>query len=100
MKIFIGWSGERSKQLAKILYDWLPIVLQNVEPYMSEEMDKGTRWASGVAEELESSNFGLFCMTRENLDAPWIHFEAGALSKVVAQSYVVPILCNPPGKAA
>jgi hypothetical protein len=92
MKIFIGWSGERSKKIAQLLYEWLPTVVQNIKPYMSTEIDKGTRWGSSVAAELQSCNFGIFCLTQENLAASWIHFEAGALSKVVGQSHVVPIL--------
>jgi TIR domain len=92
MKIFIGWSGAKSKLLAKALYDWLPNVLQNVEPYMSEEIEKGTSWASEIGNEVQNSDFGLCCITRDNLTAPWLHFEAGALSKVVDKSYVVPIL--------
>ena len=92
MKIFIGWSGTKSKQLAKALYDWLPLVLQHVEPYMSEEMEKGTRWASDIANHVEQSSFGLFCLTRENIEAPWINFEAGAISKVISSSFVLPIL--------
>jgi hypothetical protein len=44
MKVFISWSGSRSKQIAKILHDWLPIVLQNIEAFMStEEIEKGMR---------------------------------------------------------
>jgi len=92
MKVFISWSGQISMRIAKILYDWLPVVHQNIKPYMSAEIDKGTRWGSSVASELESSNFGLLCMTRENLTAPWIYFESGALAKVVEHSRVAPIL--------
>jgi hypothetical protein len=66
MKVFISWSGQKSMQIGKILYDWLPVVHQNIKPYMSAEIDKGTRWASSVADELESCNFGLLCMTPEN----------------------------------
>src|SRR6266851_5778131 len=38
------------------------------------------------------STFGLFCLTRDNLHAPWLHFEAGAISKIVDQSNVAPML--------
>jgi hypothetical protein len=93
MKVFISWSGSRSKQIAKILHDWLPIVLQNIEPFMStEEIEKGMRWFSSIATELENCNFGLVCLTPENLTAPWIHFEAGALAKAIDHSRVVPLL--------
>jgi len=49
---------------------------------------------SRVGKELEQSNFGVLCLTRENLDAPWLVFEAGALSKVVATSAVCPYLLD------
>jgi hypothetical protein len=93
VKVFISWSGPISKQVAKHLYDWLPLVLQYTKPYMSsEDIDSGTRWFASVGSELQSSNFGLFCLTRDNLFAPWLHFEAGAISKIVDHANVVPML--------
>jgi hypothetical protein len=56
-----------------------------------EDIGKGTRWTHDLAKELEGSNFGLVCLTPENLSAPWLHFEAGALSKL-GTSRVAPIL--------
>ena len=68
-------------------------MIQSVVPYMSsEEIVKGARWSSSISGELESSNFGLICLTPENTDSPWLHFEAGALSKVVNNSSVAPLL--------
>lgn len=93
MKVFISWSGDLSHSVAMVLREWLPCVLQTVEPYVSsEDIDKGTRWSSDIATELENSSLGIICVTQENLNAPWIHFEAGALSKIVQESYVCPFL--------
>jgi hypothetical protein len=93
MKVFISWSGDLSHKVALELRDWLPSVIQTVEPYVSsEDIDKGARWSSDVAGELEKSSFGILCITRQNLEAPWIHFEAGALSKSVDKSRVSPLL--------
>lgn len=93
MKVFISWSGEQSHKVALALRDWLPSVIQTVEPYVSsEDIDKGARWSSDIAGELEKSLFGILCVTRQNLEAPWIHFEAGALSKSVDKSRVSPLL--------
>ena len=93
MKVFISWSGTNSRGIASAIYDWIPIVLQYAEPFTSsEEIDKGTRWSSTIAGELNKTNFGIICLTPENLDAPWIHFEAGALSKFVDHARVAPIL--------
>lgn len=69
------------------------MVIQSVRPYVSsEDIDKGTRWSSDIANELAESTFGILCITKENLDAPWINFEAGALSKTIDKSLVAPFL--------
>lgn len=93
MKVFISWSGELSREIAEILRDWLPAVLQSVKPFFTpSDIEKGARWGKDISQELESSMFGIFCMTRENLSRPWIMFEAGALSKRVDSSRVCPLL--------
>lgn len=93
MKIFISWSGERSKRLAEILRNWLPLVIQRIQPYYSDsDIEKGARWGTKIASELEASEYGLICLTPENREAPWIMFEAGALSKNIGISRVCPIL--------
>lgn len=93
MKVFISWSGETSQKIAKELFDWLPMVLQSVQPYMSSEsIDKGTRWASSIASELEGTSVGIIVLTPENRAAPWINFEAGALAKVVGEAKLAPLI--------
>jgi uncharacterized protein YdcH (DUF465 family) len=93
MKVFISWSGPISKQIAQYLHEWLPMVLQYVRPYMSsEDNETGARWFHTVSTELQSSNFGILCLTRDNLNTPWIHFEAGAISQVTENSRVAPML--------
>ncbi|WP_326429216.1 TIR domain-containing protein [Stutzerimonas frequens] len=93
MKIFISWSGEVSHKVAKALRDWLPSVIQSITPYVSsEDIDKGARWSSDIASELDESAFGLLCVTPDNINAPWLNFEAGALGKSVDKSRVCPFL--------
>lgn len=95
MKVFLSWSGEISKDAACILRDWLPSVIQSIEPYVSsEDIEKGSRWATDIAKELERSFFGIICVTKDNYNAPWVNFEAGALSKSVDSSRVCPFLVN------
>lgn len=95
MKIFISWSGERSHLLAQALHEWLPLVLHYVKPWLSEaDVAAGERWAQAVAQELESSNFGIICVTPENLESPWVLFEAGALAKSMQGARVIPLLFN------
>jgi hypothetical protein len=59
---------------------------------MSPSMDAGRRWASEIAVRLERSNFGIVCVTPDNLTAPWLFFEAGALAKKFDDSHLVPLL--------
>lgn len=81
--------------VAEALRDWLPLVIQAVEPWMSDlDIVAGNRWSGALADELEDAHFGIICLTPENLNAPWIHFEAGALSKIVKKSHVCPYLFN------
>jgi len=93
MKVFISWSGKNSKKFGETLRDWLPAVLQFVKPYFTpSDIEKGSRWNSEIAKELESSMMGIICVTRENLHSDWVLFEAGALSKSLESARVCPIL--------
>lgn len=93
MKVFISWSGNNSKKLGETLRDWLPAVLQMVQPYFTpSDIEKGTRWNSEIAKELESSEVGILCVTRDNLHSDWVMFEAGALSKSLDKAHVCPVL--------
>ncbi|ATN12060.1 hypothetical protein CRN80_21595 [Pseudomonas sp. FDAARGOS_380] len=93
MKIFISWSGDTSRRIGEAFRNWLPMVLQTVKPYYTpSDIDKGMRWSTDIAGELESSSAGIFCVTPENINSQWLMFEAGAISKQVGNSLVCPIL--------
>lgn len=93
MKIFISWSGETSQKIGEAFRNWIPDVLQFAHPYFTpNDVEKGQRWSAEIAANLEESKFGLFCITAENLHAPWLMFEAGAISKSTASSRVCPLL--------
>jgi hypothetical protein len=96
MKVFISWSGELSRKLAEVFRNWLPVVVQAVRPYFTpDDVEKGARWGQEISKELAASSFGIFCLTPDNLEAPWILFEAGALAKQLDKSRVCPILFGP-----
>jgi hypothetical protein len=89
--IFIGWSGGRSQTIATNLKVLLEDLFLGRETWMSEDdIQAGTRWNEELSGHLESARFGIVCLTPENLDAEWIIFEAGALSKSVEEGRVVP----------
>jgi hypothetical protein len=81
MKIFLSWSGPHSRAIAEALNDWLDRVIQAVKPFYSPEIEKGAKWSNEIDAALEGTSFGVICLTPDNLNSPWIHFEAGALSK-------------------
>lgn len=81
-KVFISWSGERSKALALALSDFIGDVLQNVQPFVSDrDIAAGQRWLQRLDEELRETRHGILCLTRDNLSSTWMHYEAGALAK-------------------
>ena len=93
MKVFISWSGSLSQELGNKFREWIPYVLQGVKPYFTpSDIEKGARWSTDIAQELENSQMGVFCMTRDNLHSDWILFEAGAISKQFAKGRICTIL--------
>lgn len=93
MKVFLSWSGARSKYLAESLRGWLRKALQSVQPWMSnEDIAAGSRWLAEVSFELNDAKVGILCVVPENQVSPWLLFEAGALSKTLDQTYVCPLL--------
>jgi hypothetical protein len=93
MKIFISWSGERSRHIAEGLRDWIPHLINDASPWLSSaDIEPGARWGPHITANLEQTDFGILCLTPENLAEPWILFEAGALSKSVDRSKVTPYL--------
>ncbi|HEU4556698.1 MAG TPA: TIR domain-containing protein [Longimicrobium sp.] len=92
MKVFLSWSGESSRGVATALKEWMPDVLQAVQPWLSAtDIEAGARWVSELQLVLEESRVGIICLTPENVTAPWILFEAGALSRF-GEAYVIPYL--------
>src|SRR3989304_1637386 len=94
-KVFISWSGDLSRKLGEALYKWLPAALQYIKPYFSpDDIEKGAKWNSEIAAELETSNIGIICLTQDNTEKPWILFESGALSRSLDRARVCTLLFN------
>lgn len=93
VKVFISWSGDESRAVAAALHDWLPKVIQAVVPWMSErDIAAGDVGVSEISKALEDCDCGIVCLTPENIGAPWIHFEAGAIFRRLNDRRVVPLL--------
>jgi hypothetical protein len=82
MKVFISWSGPFSKYVALVLRKYLPCMMQRLDIFMSQhDIESGARWNMRLVEELDSSSFGILCLTPENVNSAWLLYEAGALTK-------------------
>lgn len=101
MKIFISWSGQRSRKTAELLREWLPLINQDFDPFVSgEDISKGGNWGQAIIDELNQAKFGIVCVTPHNHERPWLLFEAGALSRQVGNepSLVAPVMIGFEGK--
>jgi hypothetical protein len=92
VKVFVSWSGEPSRSIARALNDWLKLVVQQAETWLSdEEIKSGQRWSEKVGKSLDETDFGIICLTRSNQHSQWLNFEAGALAKRLDVAQVVPL---------
>ena len=92
-KLFISWSDDLSKKVGGALAEWIPCVFQSVEIFYSPiSIEQGARWSREISQNLEDCDFGIICLTVENLKEPWLIFEAGALSKKINSSRVFTLL--------
>ena len=95
-KIFIMWSGDLSKNIAKELKKTLEKeIFANtaLQCFFSDEnIVSGEDWWNRLKGELKKCDMGIICITKENVRAPWIYFESGAL--VARDLRIKPLLFN------
>ena len=96
MRVFIGWSGDRSRLVSGGLKSLLEYTFEGIDVFVSDYIEPGEAWGPRLQTELEQSEFGILCLTAENFEAPWLLFEAGAMAKKFESSRtrVVPYLID------
>lgn len=95
MKIFISWSGNRSKAVAELFSEWLKCVIQASQPWIStRDIDRGAIWFSEINDKLRDVSVGVVFLTQENKNKPWILFETGALAKGLTSNRVCTFLID------
>ena len=60
----------------------------------SKDIDRGTLWFSEITNQLANTHNGIICLTKSNINKPWILFEAGALAKGLNSSRVFTFLID------
>jgi hypothetical protein len=94
MKVFLSWSGHRSKLAASALNKFLPLMLHSISCWMSEnDIPKGKPWFDELAKALNSIVFTIVCVTPENTSSPWLLWESGFLSSAsqLGDRHTVPL---------
>jgi len=95
MKVFLSWSGTKSRLYAEVFNKYISIIIPGIETFMSsEEIDKGMRWGDKIAKELHGTDYGILFVTNDNVSSSWLNFEAGALSKSIDAGRVAPLLID------
>lgn len=94
-RIFISWSLPSSQRTAAKAYAFFRKLFPTFSFfYSSENISTGQRWYDVISDRLDDCNIGVIVVTKENYLRPWIHYEAGALAKVVTKARVMPLLCG------
>lgn len=60
----------------------------------SEDISKGSVWAQEINANLSTCSVGIVVLTPENLSAPWVLFEAGALFKAFEDRLICTVLLD------
>lgn len=95
MKLFISWSGNRSRVFAQGFAVWIRCVIQAARPWIStEDIPGGSNWFNQISSELSATSTGIICLTKENFRNEWIMFESGALFKGLPSNRLYTILID------
>ena len=95
MKLFLSWSGSQSKVVAEALSQFLVDAIHDLRPWISSKsIDPGKRWSDVLEKELKDTSYAILCVTNSNINAPWLNFEAGAISSGFSGVMICPYLIN------
>lgn len=92
--VFLSWSGDQSKKIAEAFEELFKAVFApTIRCFLStKNIGAGARSIGELFRALEKCNYGVCFINSENAKAPWIQFEAGALSKIIDDSRVMVLL--------
>lgn len=89
MKVYIGWSGQTSKEVASILKVWLPQMNAHIEMFVSMDIPKDAIWRDELFQVIAACDCAIFCCTQDNIRSPWLCFEAGRISAAEKPLYLM-----------
>lgn len=95
MRVFVSWSGAYSRRVADALSLCITRTTPALVPWISTGgIGSGGRWSAEIDDALRTASAAIVVVTRANLLAPWLIFEAGALIYGLARHRVCPVLVD------
>jgi len=93
-KVFISWSGETSRKIALELKAAFESASRGqIQCFISvEDILPGDVWTTKIMTAFDECDLAIFCLTKENINSPWLYFEAGAVS--ATNKPIIPVLIN------
>lgn len=80
--VFLSWSGPRARAMAEALHGFLRRVIQSARPFHSDkDIAAGDFGDPEIRAALKTVVFAIVCCTPENVTAPWLNYEAGAIAE-------------------
>ena len=77
MKVFIGYHGEASKEIASILKSWLPTMNPHIETFT--EFNYINAETLNAVDNFPPLDCALLCVTPDCARSPWLAYQAGIL---------------------
>lgn len=100
MNVFISWSGDKSNLTSKVLKTWLSHLFPFIKLSVStDHIESGSKWTMSLPSSLDNTDIGIICITKENINSPWLLFEAGAMFKTLNENQLIPLLVDVENKA-
>lgn len=97
MKVFVMWSGNESQVIAEGVSRLLENVIKGPSFFVSSrDIEIGRRWQDALSKRLREAHIGIACITPGQQNSRWMHFEAGAVSKMPG-ALVFPLLIGVSG---
>jgi hypothetical protein len=88
--IFISYSKQVTHDVAKVIeeliYAIYPKGSSNVDVFLSSKRIKAGAFKDQILDAMKNAKFAISILSPENINAPWLMFEAGALTMAVEQN--------------
>jgi hypothetical protein len=94
--VFISWTKPLGLRIARQLRTFLKSQVPGIDFFVSQDdLIPGQPWRAGLERRLQEDSLGILVITPAALTAPWIFYEAGAIS-AKADAAIVPLLFDVP----